>query len=87
MSQESSNDEDDEATTHQPNSEGDTTDSDATDKATDDDATDAEQAAKAAEAIDEIGVERLTEEIVGAWQETGMPPFDSEEDGTDRDDA
>jgi hypothetical protein len=82
MRQESSNDEDD-ATTHESNSDDDVTDSDATD----DDTTDAERAAEAAEAIDEIGVERLTEEIVGAWQEAGMPPFDGEEDSADRDDA
>ncbi|WP_128476872.1 hypothetical protein [Halorussus pelagicus] len=92
MSQESNDDGDDEATTHEPNSDGGATDSDGTNHettdadATSDDATDAEQAAKAAEAIAEIGVERLTEEIVGAWQAAGMEPFDAEEDSTDRDD-
>ncbi|MFC4450645.1 hypothetical protein [Halorussus aquaticus] len=57
-----------------------------TDGSETDDQTDREQAAKAAEAIREIGAERLADEIVSAWQKAGIKPFDTEEDDTGPDD-
>lgn len=43
-----------------------------------------ERARAAVDAIEAFGVDRLTDFVVGAWQEGGLPPFDGEDDESNR---
>jgi hypothetical protein len=52
---------------------------DSADRRSVDDHSPEERARAAADAIETIGVDRLTDLVVEAWEEGGLPPFDEED--------